>query len=797
MQRVVVIGASIGGLSAAKALAPHVNQITVIERDELDPCSMHRLGAPQSQHQHALLARGRMELDALYPGFSERLLEGGAHLVNPGLDFAFLGPSGWMKRQPGVEALFQSRTLLENTLRSLAVEQIPNLTIHTGLEVSGLLQDLGGKRVRGVTVRDRSSGAETEIEADLVVDASGRSSRSMAWLEELGHGKPEETIVDAHCGYSSRWYAAPSELPAGWWWRAAYSASSLRNPMGGSIAPTEGGRWLVTTWGYEGHYPPTDPTGFSELLSRGLATPLLGEMVRFAEPISPIYSFKGFVNRRRWFSRWEGLPAGYLSVGDVGCVFNPVHGQGMTSAVLAARSLQTVIERDGLDCPDLSRRYYRYAEKVQDVASQLSCSYDLRFPSASGERPRFFSAQNWFFDRYADAAQDKHDLYMNLMKVMHLINGPDTLATPRIVTRVLTHAAVAKFKGGRKPPSPMPAFDYRQPPIRDPAGKPISGLDGWRTARIVRKQQEADGIYSFLLESADDKTLPLYSAGSHIDVRIGSNVVRQYSLCNESEDTGRFLICVQREGEGRGGSKMLCDELNEGDSIGWRGPRQMFALADSKSPALLLAGGIGVTPLIAMAQELDAAGTPFELHVFVRSAERLPFAMRLAGSSFASSVFIHRDDAPSKERVDLTTLLDTTSNRHLYVCGPSGFIEKVLSTARTNDWAADRIHVERFSADTTREGDASADAPFTITLARSGRTLEVAAEQSALSVLHAAGYPIQTSCETGVCGTCITTVLSGEIDHRDHVLTPRERDEGKCFLPCCSRAKSPVLVLDL
>lgn len=795
MQRVVVLGASIGGMAAAKVLAPYVREMIVIERDTLDPDQPHRIGAPQSQHQHALLGRGRAELDQLFTGFSDRLLAGGAHLLNPGLDFAFFGPKGWMKRQPGVEALFQSRSLLEASLRVLACEQVEGLSILNRQEVTGFLHDADGSRVRGVHIRDREDGREQRIEADLVIDATGRSSRSIAWLEELGRGKPDETIVDANCGYSSRWYAAPAELPAGWWWKAAYSGSSLANPMGGSLAPVEGGRWLVTTWGYEKHYPPTDPAGFEELLRHGLKTPLLYEMTRLAEPISPIHSFKGFVNRRRWFSRWEGLPQGYVSIGDVGCVFNPVHGQGMTSAVLAAKSLQTVIARDGIDRPDLGRRYYQYAEKVQDVASQLSCGYDLRFPSAIGERPRLFAVQNWFFDRYAEAAQDHPDLYMKLMRVMHLLDDPAELGTPAVAARVLAHAARPGGGTFKMIASPLPAFDYTQPPIREPAGMPSETVElpAWRTARIRRKRQEADRIFSFLLEGEDGDPLPSFEAGAHIEVQLGA-LTRQYSLCNAPDDKGRFLICAQREDASRGGSRMLCEELGEGDTLSWRGPRQMFSLTDDKAPTLLLAGGIGITPLLAMAEQLAAVDTPFELHIFVRSAERLPFRDRLADASFAASVFVHRDDAPDEERMDLRRVLEEAQDRHLYICGPGGFIDLAVATAQENGWLEPRIHVERFSAGVR---DTSNNRPYVIELARSGRTLDVPADRSALSVLNEAGCSIPTSCETGVCGTCVTPIIAGEADHRDVFLSPRERAEGRLFIPCCSRANSARLVLDI
>ena len=312
--------------------------------------------------------------------------------------------------------------------------------------------------------------------------------------------------------------------------------------------------------------------------------------------------------------------------------------------------------------------------------------------------------------------------------------------------------------------------------------------------KVLRKKQEALGITSFELVKADGGALPGFSAGSHVDVQVPGGVTRQYSLCNDAAEQHRYRIAVLRDPASRGGSVAMHDALNEGDTLLISEPRNHFPLVHAKR-TLLFAGGIGVTPLLAMAQRLSTLQADFTLHYCTRSAERTAFRDEIAASAFADKVRYHFDDGPPSQKLALDKVLAKPEpGTHLYVCGPTGFIDWVVKSAEGWGWAKDQVHVEYFGAATQ---DTAGDKPFTVKIASSGASYEVAAHQTVVQALQAQGIEILTSCEQGVCGTCITRVLEGECDHRDLYFTDEEKAKNDQFTPCCSRAKSGVLVLDL
>jgi vanillate O-demethylase ferredoxin subunit len=312
---------------------------------------------------------------------------------------------------------------------------------------------------------------------------------------------------------------------------------------------------------------------------------------------------------------------------------------------------------------------------------------------------------------------------------------------------------------------------------------------------VTRKRQEAEGIFSFELARADGHPLPAFSAGSHIDVHLPNGLVRQYSLCNHPEERHRYLIGVLLDPQSRGGSQSMHEQVQEGGGLRISEPRNLFALEHEASYSVLLAGGIGITPILCMAERLSQAGADFELHYCGRSAERTAFIERIRGSSFAHRAYFHFDDQGPDQRLDAARVFSApASNRHLYVCGPGGFMEFVLGAARDHGWAEAQLHREYFSAAPVEAGN---DGSFEVQLASSGQTIHVPADRSVAEVLLEAGIDIPLSCEQGICGTCITRVLEGEPDHRDMFMTDAEHSRNDQFTPCCSRAKSPRLVLDL
>jgi vanillate O-demethylase ferredoxin subunit len=315
------------------------------------------------------------------------------------------------------------------------------------------------------------------------------------------------------------------------------------------------------------------------------------------------------------------------------------------------------------------------------------------------------------------------------------------------------------------------------------------------SVRVARKSTEAVDICTFELIHSEAKALPAFSAGSHIDVHMPNGGTRQYSLCNDPSEGHRYLIGVLRDPASRGGSETMHEVVAEGDRLRISVPKNHFPLAHEAAHSVLLAGGIGVTPILCMAERLATAGASFEMHYCTRSRDRTAFFGRIAASSFAARVQFHFDDGVPEQKLQMQPLLAAPrSGVHLYVCGPKGFMDAALNTARSAGWPAAQLHYEFFSGGPVTSVD---DASFEVKLASSGKVVRVAKDKTVVQSLAAAGIEVPTSCEQGVCGTCLTRVLEGEPDHKDAYLTPEEQEKNDQFLPCCSRAKSRLLVLDL
>lgn len=312
--------------------------------------------------------------------------------------------------------------------------------------------------------------------------------------------------------------------------------------------------------------------------------------------------------------------------------------------------------------------------------------------------------------------------------------------------------------------------------------------------RVVSKCLEALDIFRYELASLDGHPLPAFSAGSHIDVHMNSGLVRQYSLCNNpSED--RYVIGVLRDPNSRGGSVEMHQAVNEGDILTISEPRNHFPLDPNAKRSILIAGGIGVTPILCMAERLSNVGADFEMHYCAKSSERMAFREHIARQPYASKVIFHIDDGDLEQKFDADAVLSQpASGTHLYVCGPKGFMDWVVQTAEQVGWAETAIHREYFAGGAINR---SSDGSFQIKIASSGEIITVGRDESAVQALERHGVVVPVSCEQGVCGTCITRILSGEPDHRDVFMTDPEHALNDQFTPCCSRAKSPLLVLDI
>lgn len=312
-------------------------------------------------------------------------------------------------------------------------------------------------------------------------------------------------------------------------------------------------------------------------------------------------------------------------------------------------------------------------------------------------------------------------------------------------------------------------------------------------ARVAEVAQVSEAVRAYLLEPAEGSLFPSYSPGAHIDVEVAPGRIRQYSLVSTPRADGRYRIGVKREDHGRGGSLAVHEGFAPGNVINIGVPRNQFPLKTDAASVTLVAGGIGITPLLAMADALHAQATPFRLHACARRRGLLPFSDELLAVPFSEQVRFHLGEDPVMPRLSAADIPAWSAGQHMYLCGPAGFMDHVTELASARGWPAGAIHTESF---VTAASDAATDRPFTVTLARSGKCLEVPAERSLLEVLHAHNYAVPSVCTQGLCGTCSCTVLEGEVEHRDAVLSPEARQAGS-MTTCVSRAAGDGLVLDL
>jgi phthalate 4,5-dioxygenase reductase subunit len=308
--------------------------------------------------------------------------------------------------------------------------------------------------------------------------------------------------------------------------------------------------------------------------------------------------------------------------------------------------------------------------------------------------------------------------------------------------------------------------------------------------RVTRNDKIADGINLLEFRDAGGKELPAFSAGAHIAIRTPNGLLRKYSLCNDPADRGRYLVAIKREASGRGGSINLIDAVKAGDELMTTAPINDFGLPQRAQDFLFIAGGIGITPIMAMIREVLAQNKRFRLYYCSRSPETTAFRDELGGPEFAGKVTIHYDRGDPSASLDLKPVLAERKNReHLYCCGPRPLMEAVR--LMTDHWSPTAVHFEAFSEAETHKAD---DKPFKVKLARTGEVLKVPTTKTVLEVLRDHGLDVPSSCETGTCGTCRTKMLAGEADHRDLVLAEHERKDT--IMICVSRARSDEIVID-
>ncbi|MBR0797989.1 FAD-dependent monooxygenase [Bradyrhizobium jicamae] len=431
----IVVGAGMGGLLAARALADHFDEVTVLERDALSDSLDPRKGVPQGRHTHGLLARGREILEQLFPGFTDGIIAQGAvpaDIVNDGLWFNY---GVYLHNAPSkMVGLGVSRPTLECFVRKRLV-QLPNVQLQQRRNVVEPVFDRSLGRVIGVRVQLKDGSDEDEIlEADLVVDASGRGSSSAAWLSAVGFAKPPEEQITVNVGYVTRFYRLKPEHMKDHLYDRKFVIMGACSPdfRFGALLPQEGKRWTVTLGGYMHDQVPVDDASFLEFASR-LQKPEISNLIRTAEPLTPLTPYKFVSNTRRHYEKLARVPEGYLVYGDALCSFDPIYGQGMTVACVESLALRECLAR-GMS--NIGPRFFQMTSRLIEAPWQIAVGSDLQNPSVEGTRTTQVRFVNWYISKFYRAAQRDAVLANKFLEVANLMQQPTTLLSPANALRV-------------------------------------------------------------------------------------------------------------------------------------------------------------------------------------------------------------------------------------------------------------------------------------------------------------------------------------------------------------------------
>lgn len=427
--RAVVIGAGIGGLVAARALAAHFAHVVVIDRDSCDD-TRPRKGVPQGRHAHGLLAGGSEALERLFPGFGADLCAAGGLAGDVHGDSLWFLHGGFLASAPGtLRGYLASRPLIEHVVRGKLLA-LPNVTPRFDTSVQGLVFDPAGTSVQGVEV-DGPEGRGI-IETSLVVDASGRGSRLSTWLAAAGWPTPEEETIPAEIAYTTRLFR---RSPVHFGGRRVLVVGADRPLWRAGVALlTEEDRWIVTLGGYRGDAAPADPDGFAAFAA-SLPTPELGRLVTTAEPLSGFETFRFPGSRRRRYERLDLLPAGVLAFGDSFCSFNPLYGQGMTVAALQAIALS-----EALSAGDqyLAHRFHAAAAHVAETPWRMAAGADRAHPQLAASADPAQRFLNWYLERLHWAAATDPVLAALFLSVANLKTPPEAILAPGALVRIAT-----------------------------------------------------------------------------------------------------------------------------------------------------------------------------------------------------------------------------------------------------------------------------------------------------------------------------------------------------------------------
>jgi len=432
-EHAVVIGASIAGLMAARVLSKHFTKVTILERDGLIEDGNPRKGVPQGNHVHVLLTSGLQAIEEYFPGILDEMCQGGVDPIAWSEEMRWYQHGSWKTRVPcGVTFYPQSRVDLEGRIRA-RVRAIPGIQIQSGCSVQGLLFDASRSAVTGVKVLQGEQ--ESDLPADMVMDASGKGSRALKWLEEAGYPAPPKETQAIDLVYVSRIYKKTAAT-RDWKGMAAHPLPDL--PRGGILLPIDAERWIVTLFGYAGEHPSVEPEAFLRF-AKELPAPDLYETLAEATPLSEPVKFTYPQEIRQRFDKVERFPAGLLLIGDAMCSVDPVFGQGMTLSCKEARALDGLLEKQ-TEFTRLRRDYFRACQQIIEVPWLITLSEALRFKNVQGQRTVIIRVLQWYTGHVFALSAVHVDVYRAFLDVMHLVSGPEALFRPAVLGKVLARA---------------------------------------------------------------------------------------------------------------------------------------------------------------------------------------------------------------------------------------------------------------------------------------------------------------------------------------------------------------------
>jgi 2-polyprenyl-6-methoxyphenol hydroxylase-like FAD-dependent oxidoreductase len=426
----VVIGASMAGLSAAAALAPHYRRVTVLDRDTLPDHPAHRRAVPQSRHAHGLQPGGLRALESLFPGLVDELRAGGAPIGDSSARCQWtVGGNTFARADIGAAAIGITRPYLEHAVRS-RVTALPGVTVRDRVEVDALVAP-DPRQVTGVIIRSVEDGSVEQVAADLVIDAAGKVSKLPQWLADLGYSAPaEETVVCRMAYLSRRWQLDPRRATSD----LVKVCTPAEQPHFAVMISQEDGTHIVTVGGLLDQRPAATDEAYLGF-ARSLPDPAIADALIGAAPVTDLQASHFPASRRRRYDKMKSFPSGLLALGDSIAAFNPMYGQGMTVAALEAVALRDLLARGPVD----AGRYFARAHRIEDVAWKISTGGDLRFPGVQGRRGTDTRFMNRYLDRLTEAAGTDPVLARKFLMVAGFLERPETMFAPSIVWRVLRH----------------------------------------------------------------------------------------------------------------------------------------------------------------------------------------------------------------------------------------------------------------------------------------------------------------------------------------------------------------------